>query len=89
MTSPSGEPLNGVDVERVTAWIDEHIADAVGPYDFTLIAGGHSNLTFKFTDDGEPGKKVDLAEFTIVDGVSPPVVVSGVLKKGNHQAHPK
>lgn len=50
MTSPSGEHLNGVDIERVSAWIDEHIDGATGPYEFTLIAGGHSNLTFKFTD---------------------------------------
>lgn len=45
-------------------------------------------ITFKFTDDGEPGKNADLAEFTIDDG-GPLIVVSGFLNRGNHQAHRK
>ena len=47
-----------------------------------------AKITFKFTDDGEPGKGVDLAEFTIDDGVTT-IVVSGFLDKGNQQAHPE
>lgn len=47
-----------------------------------------ATIKFKFTDDGEPGKNVDLAEFTIVGpGGSPTITVSGFLNKGNHQAH--
>jgi len=47
-----------------------------------------ATIRFKFTDAGEPGKSVDLAEFRIVppDG-GPAIVVSGFLEKGNHQAH--
>ena len=63
----------------------------------TLSGTGRGRLNGKpgvrikwvFTDDGEPGKGVDLAEFTIDDGVNPPIVVSGMLKKGNHQAFPR
>ncbi len=43
------------------------------------------SITFKFTDAGEPGKGVDLAQFTI-DALPQ---VSGTLNKGNHQAHRK
>ncbi len=46
-----------------------------------------ATITFEFTDDGEPGKGADLASFTITPPVGPPVVVAGLLDKGNHQAH--
>lgn len=39
----------GIDVERVTAWLDSHVESARGPYRFELIAGGHSNLTYGVT----------------------------------------
>ncbi len=42
--------VKGVDVGPVTAWFEEHVPGAVGPLDFELIAGGHSNLTFGVTD---------------------------------------
>jgi aminoglycoside phosphotransferase (APT) family kinase protein len=46
--------VKGVDGPAVTAWFEEHIPGAVAPFDFTLIAGGHSNLTFGVTDaDGK------------------------------------
>ena len=41
----------GIDVTNVTAWLDAHIEGARGPYMFNLIAGGHSNLTFRVQDD--------------------------------------
>ena len=44
------EQVEGVDTERVTAWFREHVAALDGPLDFELIAGGHSNLTFRVTD---------------------------------------
>lgn len=43
-------PIEGVDVERVTAWFSEHVGDITEPLSFRLIAGGHSNLTFEVTD---------------------------------------
>lgn len=42
--------MQGIDIERVTAWLDSHIDGAQGPYTFDLIAGGRSNLTFRVTD---------------------------------------
>ena len=44
------EEPRGVDVDRVTAWFAEHVPGATAPLDFTLIAGGHSNLTFGVLD---------------------------------------
>ena len=57
----------------------------------TFLANGSGRLNgdggtpswFHFTDAEEPGKGVDLAEFTI--GGAP--VVSATLESGNHQAH--
>ena len=42
--------MQGIDIERVSAWLDAHVPGAVGPYEFALIAGGRSNLTFTVTD---------------------------------------
>ena len=44
----SGGP-EGVDVDRVTRWLEDNVAGAKGPFGFELIAGGRSNLTFKVT----------------------------------------
>jgi aminoglycoside phosphotransferase (APT) family kinase protein len=45
----------GIDVDRVSAWLADHIADATPPFEFTAIAGGRSNLTFRVTAaDGRP-----------------------------------
>ena len=41
--------VQGVNVDNVTAWMAER-ADLTGPLSFDLIAGGHSNLTFRVTD---------------------------------------
>jgi aminoglycoside phosphotransferase (APT) family kinase protein len=43
-----GDPT-GIDRQRVTDWLTEHIEGAVAPFDFELIAGGRSNLTFRVT----------------------------------------
>jgi aminoglycoside phosphotransferase (APT) family kinase protein len=40
----------GVHAERVTAWMTEHVQEVRPPLDFSLIAGGHSNLTYAVTD---------------------------------------
>ncbi|HEX7166741.1 MAG TPA: phosphotransferase family protein [Acidimicrobiales bacterium] len=42
--------MDGVDVPKVTAWFESNIPGVVPPLDFTLIAGGRSNLTFRVSD---------------------------------------
>tara|TARA_X000000950_G_scaffold275897_1_gene362939 strand:- start:2500 stop:3531 length:1032 start_codon:yes stop_codon:yes gene_type:complete len=42
--------LEGVNVGPVTDWLAERIADLRTPLSFELIAGGHSNLTYRVTD---------------------------------------
>ena len=41
--------MQGIDIAPVSAWLAEHIDGAIAPFDFELIAGGRSNLTFKVT----------------------------------------
>ena len=41
--------MEGIDGPRVTAWLEENVAGATGPFRFELIAGGRSNLTFRVT----------------------------------------
>jgi aminoglycoside phosphotransferase (APT) family kinase protein len=48
----------GIHVGPVTAWLESHVAGAVGPFEFTVIAGGHSNLTFRVT--GSDGRRLVL-----------------------------
>lgn len=42
--------VEGIDLDNVTAWLVERIDGLTAPLDFSLIAGGHSNLTYKFVD---------------------------------------
>ncbi len=42
--------VEGIQAERVTAWLSERISDLQPPLEFGLIAGGHSNLTYSVTD---------------------------------------
>jgi aminoglycoside phosphotransferase (APT) family kinase protein len=44
------DPIIGIDHDRVTAWLVEHIAESQAPFEFELIAGGRSNLTYTVTD---------------------------------------
>ncbi len=48
-----GEDVEGIRREPVTAWFADHMADLAPPLDFSLIAGGHSNLTFDVTDQAD------------------------------------
>ncbi len=41
--------LQGLDLDAVSRWLQEHVDGAVGPFDATLIGGGRSNLTFALT----------------------------------------
>ena len=40
----------GVDAERVVPWLEANVDGFTGPAEFTLIAGGHSNLTYGVRD---------------------------------------
>src|SRR4051812_17646377 len=42
--------IEGIDVEKVSAWFTDNIPDARAPFTFELIAGGRSNLTYRVTD---------------------------------------
>ena len=42
--------VEGIDGDRVTEWLDGRIDGLSPPLEFALIAGGHSNLTYRFTD---------------------------------------
>jgi len=46
----SGASPEGIDLEPVTGWLVERIDGLTPPLEFTLIAGGHSNLTYRFVD---------------------------------------
>jgi aminoglycoside phosphotransferase (APT) family kinase protein len=46
----TGQQIEGIDVERVTDWFGSHVPEAVAPLTFSLITGGHSNLTFSVVD---------------------------------------
>jgi len=49
-TSDSGSPqpgIPGIDIPQVSSWLEANVPGAHGPFTFTVIAGGHSNLTFK------------------------------------------
>ena len=42
--------MQGIDVAKVEAWLNANIEGAHGPYTYSLIAGGRSNLTFHVSD---------------------------------------
>ena len=48
------EPLRGLDVDAVGRWMIDRVDGCVGPLAFSLIAGGHSNLTYGASDAAGP-----------------------------------
>ncbi|HEY4333739.1 MAG TPA: phosphotransferase family protein [Ilumatobacteraceae bacterium] len=42
--------MQGLDLPQVTAWLATNVAELVGPFEVTMLAGGRSNLTFRLTD---------------------------------------
>ena len=46
------ETVQGIELDPVTAWVSARIPGLKPPLTFSLIAGGHSNLTYKFVDAG-------------------------------------
>jgi len=45
-SGPSADPIEGIDVDRVTAWLIDHVEGATAPFSFERIGGGRSNMTF-------------------------------------------
>jgi len=44
------DSIRGIDVPRVTKWLAANVAGSEPPFQFDIIAGGRSNLTFAVTD---------------------------------------
>lgn len=42
--------IEGINSDKVTEWLTSNVAGLTPPFQFTLIAGGHSNLTFRADD---------------------------------------
>jgi aminoglycoside phosphotransferase (APT) family kinase protein len=54
MTGHDTHDIAGIDVEPVTRWLEANVPGATAPFSFDVIAGGHSNLTYRVTGtDGE------------------------------------
>ncbi|MBI5089154.1 MAG: phosphotransferase family protein [Actinobacteria bacterium] len=49
MSDATPNPVPGIDVPKVTEWLESHVDGAQGPFGFDAIAGGHSNLTYRVT----------------------------------------
>ena len=49
--APEANHVQGIDVAKVSEWLADNVAGALAPFNFQLIAGGRSNLTFLVTDD--------------------------------------
>ena len=46
--------MQGIDIARVSSWLQTNVVGATAPFEFELIAGGRSNLTYTVTDgDGQ------------------------------------
>jgi hypothetical protein len=73
-----------LDEGRPKAGFDTYEGSGMGSYN------GMPNAiaTWKFTDDGEPGKDTDYASIKVVDAMGNVVLMAeGYLHSGNHQAH--
>ncbi|MBM4202625.1 MAG: phosphotransferase family protein [Gammaproteobacteria bacterium] len=42
--------IAGINSASVSGWLKDNVEDLQAPFEFTLIAGGHSNLTFRVKD---------------------------------------
>ncbi len=65
------------------AGFDTYVGSGTG----RLNGEPNAMIDFTFTDAGEPGKGVDVADITITPLAGALIVVSGTLDKGNQQAH--
>ena len=51
-----------IEVSRVSQWLETHIEGLRGPFEFNMIAGGRSNITYRVVDSA--GKQVVLRSDT-------------------------
>jgi aminoglycoside phosphotransferase (APT) family kinase protein len=58
MSDAPATDVPGIDVARVSDWLVANVEGAVAPFSFDVIAGGHSNLTYRVT--GADGHRVVL-----------------------------
>ena len=49
MVTNAADVTTGIHVDAVTSWLTAHVSGAVAPFEFEVIAGGHSNLTYRVT----------------------------------------
>ena len=42
--------VSGINATLVSQWLEANVAGACGPFTFEIIAGGHSNLTYRVVD---------------------------------------
>ncbi|MEQ8839990.1 MAG: phosphotransferase family protein [Acidimicrobiales bacterium] len=47
---PQSAEVRGLDPGSVSRWLDAHVSEAHGPFEFSLIAAGGSNLTYRVRD---------------------------------------
>ena len=49
--STDAQPVpEGINAEKVSAWLADNVSGLVPPLEYSLIAGGHSNLTYRCVD---------------------------------------
>ena len=48
--SGASEPIKGIRADSVTQWLEANIDGLKPPFEFSLIVGGHSNLTYRVDD---------------------------------------
>ncbi len=49
MTETTNNTVRGINHDSVSAWLDTNVEGISGPYSFSFITGGHSNLTYLVT----------------------------------------
>ena len=53
MSEQGSREVEGIDADGVTGWFTDHAPEVDPPLHFDLIAGGHSNLTYRVTDQSD------------------------------------
>jgi aminoglycoside phosphotransferase (APT) family kinase protein len=43
--------VDGINTDNVTAWLKDHVPEVIGEVRYSLLPGGHSNLTYRCEDD--------------------------------------
>ncbi|MDP2291459.1 MAG: phosphotransferase, partial [Actinomycetota bacterium] len=66
--------VHGLQASTVGQWLQANVPGAVGPFVFDIIAGGHSNLTYKVTG-------ADGATFVLRDRAASEAVLSPAARR--------